>query len=266
MVRRSSPERHAHRLRVTDDGHVTARPLDVGLAQRNDVLPFGNLALHVVEHLALDEDDRIVVSDGALEEALGVGRCRRHDDLETGDVGVIALEGLRVLRGELQRRAARAAKDRRHSHLSVRHVPHLGGVVHELVDGEEREVPGHELDDGPQAHHGGADADAGESELRDRRVHHAHGAELVEQSAAHLVRALVDADFLAHEEDVGVALHLLAERLVEGVAVGEGGHANSVLRLPRTRPSTTPPARGRAPRRRTGRRPRPRRRPPGPSP
>ena len=40
----------------------------------------------------------------------------------------------------------------------------------------------------------------------------------------HLVGALIHADFLAHEEDAVVALHLLAERLVQGVAVGEGGH------------------------------------------
>ena len=68
--------------------------------------------------------------------------------------------------------------------------------------------------------------DAGEAELGDRRVHHAHRPELVEQAAAHLVGALIDADFLAHEEDVGVALHLLAEGLVEGVAVGDDGHVS----------------------------------------
>ena len=50
------------------------------------------------------------------------------------------------------------------------------------------------------------------------------GPELVEQPAAHLVGALVDADLLAHEEDVGVALHLLAEGLVQRVAVGDDWH------------------------------------------
>jgi len=69
-----------------------------------------------------------------------------------------------------------------------------------------------------------SDPDAGEPELRDGRVHHAHGAEFVEQSARNLVRAVVFRDFLAHEEYAVVVLHLLAERLVQGVTVCNDGH------------------------------------------
>ena len=79
---------------------------------------------------------------------------------------------------------------------------------------------------GRRPDHGRADAHAGEPQLGDRRIHHPHRPELVEQPAAHLVGALVDADFLAHEEDVGVALHLLAQGLVERVAVGQGRHGS----------------------------------------
>src|SRR6266480_2422433 len=50
---------------------------------------------------------------------------------------------------------------------------------------------------------------------------------LLQQATAHLVSALVDADFLTHEEHVGVALHLLAQRLVEGVAVRERRHQSA---------------------------------------
>src|SRR5207249_10822568 len=69
--------------------------------------------------------------------------------------------------------------------------------------------------------------DPGEPQLGDRRVHDSLRPELLQQATAHLVSALVDADFLTHEEHVGVALHLLTQRLVEGVAVRERRHQSA---------------------------------------
>ena len=125
---------------------------------------------------------------------------------------------------ELQRRAVRAAEDDRDVELAARHVEHLRRGVHDLVEREQREVPRHELDDRPQPDHRRADADAGEAELGDRRVDDAHLAELLEQPLRDLVGALVDGDFLAHEEDAVVALHLLAQRLVQRVAIRDDWH------------------------------------------
>jgi hypothetical protein len=62
------------------------------------------------------------------------------------------------------------------------------------------------------------------SRARDRRVDDAHLAELGEQPLRDLVGAVVDGHLLAHEEDAVVALHLLAQRLVERVAVRDDGH------------------------------------------
>src|SRR3989475_10244965 len=73
--------------------------LDVCASDRNDVLSVGNVALQVVQHLALEHDHRIVVADRGLEEPLGIGRRRGRDDLETRDMGEPALPRLRVLRG-----------------------------------------------------------------------------------------------------------------------------------------------------------------------
>src|SRR5205807_6541621 len=63
--------------------------------------------------------------------------------------------------------------------------------------------------------------------LGDGRVYDPLGPELLEQAATHLVRALIHADLFSHQEDVRVALHLLAQRLVQGVAVGERGHQSA---------------------------------------
>ena len=71
---------------------------------------------------------------------------------------------------------------------------------------------------------GRADADAGEAELGDRSVDDAHLPELLEETFRDFICALIDGDFLAHEEDPIVALHLFAQRLVEGVSVCDNGH------------------------------------------
>jgi hypothetical protein len=97
-------------------------------------------------------------------------------------------------------------------------------VVDDLVEGEDREVEGHHLRDGPEADEGRAHRDARDRLLRDRRVAHAPVAELREQPLRDLVGALVGPDLLAEQEDVGVAAHLLAEGLVEGFAHREDGH------------------------------------------
>ena len=192
------------------------------------ILLLGHFALGVVEHLALEEAHRVVVANRALEQALRVVRRARRDDLEARDVREPRLERLRVLRRELQRGAVRAAEHDRDVVLAARHVEQLRGRVEHLVEREQREVPGHELDDRAQADHRRADADAGEPELGDRRVDDAHLAEFLEQAFRDLVCALIDGDFLAHEEDAVVALHFFAERLVEGVAVCDDWHCENL--------------------------------------
>ena len=130
-----------------------------------------------------------------------------------------------MLRRQLQRGTVRTAEDDRHLVLTTGHVEHLRGGVHDLIERQEREVPGHELDHRPEPDHRSADADAGEPELGDRRVDDTHLAELLQESLGDLVRALIDGDFLTHEKDAVIALHLLANRSAEGVSICDYGHA-----------------------------------------
>ena len=71
---------------------------------------------------------------------------------------------------------------------------------------------------GRRPDHRRADADAGEPFLGDRRVDDPPRAELLEHPLADLVGPVVLGDFLAHQEDVVVAFHLLGHRLVQGFA------------------------------------------------
>ena len=71
---------------------------------------------------------------------------------------------------------------------------------------------------------GGADADAGEAVLGDRRVDDPFRAELLQEPLTDLVGALVLGDLFAHQEDVAVAAHLfrhgVAERLADRLLLG----------------------------------------------
>ena len=67
-------------------------------------------------------------------------------------------------------------------------------------------------------------ASADEALLGDRRVADPLRAELLQQPGGDLVGALEDADLLAHQEDVLVARQLLAQRVVQRLAVGDDGH------------------------------------------
>src|ERR671915_403997 len=213
--------------RDADDGHVVALAADGGLAEAHRAAVLGHLAALAVERLVLDEDDRVVVADGGLQQALGVRRRARHRYQETRHVQVERLEAVRMGGAELVARALRHADHDRHLDLAAEHVADRRRVVDDLVHREQREVDGHDLDHRPQADHGRADAHADDGVLGDRRVAHALLAEVLEEALRDLEGALEDPDVFAHDEDVLVGLHLLAKRLVERLAVAHRGHQSA---------------------------------------
>ena len=120
-----------------------------------------------------------------------------------------------MVRRDAAPRSAFGPHHQRHGRLATEHVAVLGALVGQLVHRERREVDVHDLSHGLHAGHRGADAGAGDGRLADGRVAHSLGAEVVVQPARDGVRAAVEADVLAHDEDALVALHLLAQGLVE---------------------------------------------------
>jgi len=125
-----------------------------------------------------------------------------------------------VLRRDLLA-SARCHSDRdRHLELAAGHVPHHGGVVHDLVDREQAEVHGHHLDDWAHAAKGSADAGANERRLAKWRVADAFLAELFKKPLAHGVGASVPADVFAHEEHARVFPKKGRQRRSHGLSVG----------------------------------------------
>src|SRR5215213_5106459 len=213
---------------VGDERHVRALARYAGLAEGDGVVALLHLALRTVERASLEEDHAVVVADRSEHQPLDVVGGHGGDNLQPREVSVQVLETMRVLGGELDAAAVGTADDHRHPHLSAREVAHLGGALADLVRSDEREVPSHHLDDGPHALHRHPDGRPGEPEFRDGGVYDPPRPVLVDEAVSDEVGAAVDADVLAHQDDVLVAVHLHDHSLAQGLAVSLGlGHYSS---------------------------------------
>ena len=191
--------------------------------ERRLVAALGHLALDpAVEVLVLHEDDRVGVAHGGDQQALGVLGRRGRDDLQPGRVHEPRLGVLRVERAA--REAAAGGQPDGDVHRQALPVVHLAGDVDELVEAAGDEVRELHLADRPHPLDGGADGAADDRRLGQRRVHHAVGAELVDEAVGHLEGAAEDADVLAHHEDALVGAHLLAHRVGDRLQVGHRRH------------------------------------------
>jgi hypothetical protein len=124
-----------------------------------------------------------------------------------------------MLGGELTAAPGGHADDQRNAELTAGHVAEGGGVVHDLVEGEEAEVDGHHLDDRSHPAERRSDTGPDEGRLRQRGVVHALGAELREQPVADGEGAAIAADVLAHQEDARVRSQRVAQRRPHGLAI-----------------------------------------------
>ena len=100
-------------------------------------------------------------------------------------------------------------------------------MVLDLVEALERESRELDLADGLEAVERHPDGGADDRGLRERAVDDALGAEFTLQIVGHAEDAAVDADVLAQDEHVLVAVHLLEERLVQRLDHVQLGHASA---------------------------------------
>src|SRR5579864_4503046 len=91
-----------------------------------------------------------------------------------------------------------SAKCDRNVELSPRHHEHVGRVVDDLIERDQRKTPSHELDDWPKAGHGCADAQTRKPVLANGRVDDSRWTEAFEQTLADFVGSVVFGHFFAH--------------------------------------------------------------------
>ena len=128
---------------------------------------------------------------------------------------------LRMIQAAADVAAARRANDHRHRRAAAVPIPEGRRLIDDLIEAADDEVGELHLGDGPIATQRRADADADDGRFGDRRVDHAHLAELVVEALGDAERAAVGADILAQHEDLRIAPHLLDQRLANGLQVRE---------------------------------------------
>lgn len=90
-----------------------------------------------------------------------------------------------------------------------------------MVDGLQRKVHGHELDDRREAHQSSPTANSSEAGLGDGGVPQALRTPLVDEPLCDLVGPVVVGHFLAHDEYFVISGELLVEGLVQSLTHGD---------------------------------------------
>ena len=106
--------------------------------------------------------------------------------------------------------------------LAAQHEAELRGLVDQHVHGEGDEIEDLDLDHRAKARDRGPDPAADETGFRNRSVPYPFRTELLHEPFRRPEDPAGRADVLAHDDDLGVALHLLVERFVERIHEAEG--------------------------------------------
>ena len=204
-------QRERNGLRITDDGNVGPFAFGFGFAERDKQFHFRRLnhSFRAVEQLRFKDEHWIIITDGCLQKPFRVPRGRGRAHLQTRCVGIQTFCCMRMGCTELMSWTIWSAKRDRNVELTAGHGEHVRGVVHNLIECNERKTERHELDDRPEPDHGRADTQPGETIFADRRVNDSRGTKSFEQSLRDLISAVVLRHLLAHEEDVWIALQFL---------------------------------------------------------
>src|SRR5690349_10088178 len=125
---------------------------------------------------------------------------------------------------ELVGRPVWSTKCNRNIELAPRHHEHVGRIVYNLIEGDQRETKRHEFDDGSQSSHGRADSKTGESVFADWRIDNSLGSEAFQQSLADFVSAVIFRHLFAHQKNIRIALELFSERFIQGLTVSDFPH------------------------------------------
>ena len=134
-----------------DDGEILAAAADVGLADRDDVVVGRQLFLDAaIQEFVLDKEHRIVITNGGLQQSLGVVRGTGRDDLQSRPIHEHGLGIQRMKRSAMRAAARRSAHDDRTRAPDA--IPRGGGEVDEHVVRARDEVDELHLGDGPHSH------------------------------------------------------------------------------------------------------------------
>ena len=186
-----------------------------------------HLPLLPVAALGLEEDDGVVGRDRLLNHAVAVGGVARGHDAQPGRVGEVGLGRLRVVLDRTDPTTEGNANGEGNRDAALVAVTQLGHLGDDLVEGGVDEAVELNLAHRPVPAHGQTDGRADDAGLGQRRIDDAAVTEVALQSLGDTEHSPELADVLPHQDDLGVALHGLAQPAVQRLAQGHGRHHES---------------------------------------
>ena len=147
------------------------------------------------------DHDGVGVSDGSLDESLGVLAGIGRNDLEAWNGGVPSRKALTVLGRRTCRVSVGSTKDNGTGNVSGTHVVLFGSRIDNLVDCLHGEVDGHEFHNGTQVLEGCANGKTGESHFSDWGINDSLVSVFLVQSLGNFVGTLVLSDFFSQNKD-----------------------------------------------------------------
>eukprot|EP00128_Syssomonas_multiformis_P014289 Colp12_sorted_trinity150504_noHs@3256 len=220
-----SPKSDTNHNGVSKDRNIRALALDLGLADGNDEVGGHNLIrdreLNTIHQLVLKNDNRVRITDGGLEETLGILSVVWRHHLEARAVRVPGGKALRVLSTHTLGVTVRTTEHNGDLNSASRHVVSLSGRVNDLINSLHGEVEGHELANRLKASHGSANGKTSKTHLGNGGVQDTLRTELVQETLGNLVGTIVLGDLLTNNENLIISLHFFLHGVVQGFTNSE---------------------------------------------
>ncbi len=104
-------------------------------------------------------------------------------------------------------------------------------MIDDLIERKNRKIPRHHFNDRPDADagHRSTDSDACKSRFGDRRIDDALVAVFFPETLRYFIGAVILCDLFSHDENTGIALHLLIDRLINRFANLKNCHCRIFL-------------------------------------
>ncbi|MNF61358.1 hypothetical protein D3C84_430020 [compost metagenome] len=116
-----------------NDHHILTIAYDLGFTERHSVRTVGYFTHGVVQHLVLQENDRVIITHSLKQQAFSVVRVRRYNNFQPWEVRENRVERLGMLCCRASTSAVGSTDHQRSSGATAEHISELRDLVDDLV-------------------------------------------------------------------------------------------------------------------------------------
>ena len=212
-------------------GHVLALAAHFGLAQCHRPGVVRHIFAQVIETLVFQDKDRVILTDCAAQQPIGIGRRARGDDLNPRRRHQPRFGALAVLGAKAAGHPLRGPDGQRRDKLATAHVAILGNLIDNLIHGHRDKVGKHQLRHGAQPSNGRAQRCPNNRLFRNWGIAYTIRAKLLEQPRCHLKHTTSLGHIFTKEDHIGITAQLIGQRFAHRFTVSHCCHICCSLNL-----------------------------------